>query len=201
VQSVRIEIEDPDHPAVSHLQPAFSIMNEIYQFRDFSRDRVRVLMKLDTQSVDMNAEGVNPGTEDFPLAWCRNYGQGRIFYSALGHFDETWRDERFQRTILNALLWITGQIDGNATPRAGTRPELFPEGAANSASFTPRMAISAGSLLSIFRHNLTSGSTLKADGRNRAVKLAGTTVKLDGKPIPLLYVSPGRVNAPGINLH
>src|SRR5438552_7932600 len=53
----------------------------------------------------------------------------------------------------------------------------------------------SGSLISIFGHNLTSGSTLQADPRNTALKLAGTTVKLDGTPIPILYVSPGQVNA------
>lgn len=117
VQEVRIFVEDPDHPAVSHLQPSFSILEEIYQFRDFSRDRVRVLMKLDTSSVDLRAPGTNPDTQDFPLAWCRQYGEGRVFYTALGHFESTWRDERFQQMLLQALLWLTGQVEGDATPR------------------------------------------------------------------------------------
>src|SRR5215469_9667518 len=37
-QQVAIDIEDPDHPAMSGLAPAFQIFDEIYQFRDFSRD-------------------------------------------------------------------------------------------------------------------------------------------------------------------
>ena len=43
-QRVRIDVEDPTHPIVSHLAPGFEIEDEIYQHRDFSRSRVRVLM-------------------------------------------------------------------------------------------------------------------------------------------------------------
>ena len=41
----------------STLVPSFAITDEIYQFRDFSRDRVRVLMTLDTSSVDGECAG------------------------------------------------------------------------------------------------------------------------------------------------
>ena len=195
VQNVRIDIEDPDHPAVSFLRPAFSIFDEIYQFREFSRDRVRVLMTLDTRSVDLSAAGTNSGTDDFPLAWCRNYGNGRVFYAALGHFEETWRDPRFQQMMLQALRWMTGLAEADATPRVGSHPAVLPDGIGNSASFTPRMAISPGSLISIFGSQLTSGSVEQAGDQFPVFKLAGTSVRLNGTAIPLLYVSPGQVNA------
>jgi type 1 glutamine amidotransferase len=107
-QEVSINIEDPDDPAVHALAPSFRIVDEIYQFRNFSRDRVHVLMSLDTTSVDLNAPEVARDDGDFPLAWRRNYGQGRVFYTALGHFSETWLDERFQTMLLNALVWLGG---------------------------------------------------------------------------------------------
>ena len=195
VQSVRIDVEDPDHPAVRPLAPYFQIFDEIYQFREFSRERVRVLLTLDTTSVDLSAPGTNPGTEDFPLAWCRRYGEGRVFYTALGHFESTWRDERFQRMLLQALLWMTGQEDGDASARPGVQPALIPDAIGNSASLSPRMTVSPDSLISIFGSRLTSGATLVADPRQPANKLAGTTVRLNGAPIPLLFASPGQVNA------
>ena len=52
-QEVSIRVEDPDHPIVRALAPSFRIADEIYQFRDFSRDRVHVLLSLDTSSVDL----------------------------------------------------------------------------------------------------------------------------------------------------
>src|SRR5207249_2316597 len=107
-QEVSIKIEDPDNPIVQPLAPSFRITDEIYQFRNFSRDRVHVLMSLDTSSVDLGAPEVARDDGDFPLAWIRNYGQGRGCYTALGHPSDPWRDERFQNILLNALIWLAG---------------------------------------------------------------------------------------------
>src|SRR5947208_11736623 len=105
-REVSICVEDPDHPLVRSLAPAFRFADEIYQFRNFSRERVHVLLSLDTSSVDLSAPGVAREDGDFPLAWCRDYGKGRVFYTALGHPDETWLDERFQTLLLNAMRWL-----------------------------------------------------------------------------------------------
>jgi type 1 glutamine amidotransferase len=191
---VRIDIEDPAHPASAGLQPSFEILDEIYQFREFSRARSRVLMTLDPRSVNLAAEGTNPNTEDFPLAWVHRFGQGRVFYSALGHFDETWLDPRFQRSMIDALLWITGQSDGEALPFSEP-PALTNQGIANAASFTPRATVSPGSAISIFGRNLTTGATMQAPAERVVYRLAGATVKLNGAAIPLLFVSPGQINA------
>ena len=117
VQPVRLKVTAPDFPAVADLAPEFTIKDEIYQFRNFHPENVRVLLTLDTASVDIKAPGVNPGATEFPSTWVRNYGQGRVFYTALGHFDETWRDARFQGMLEQAMLWVTGQIEGDATPQ------------------------------------------------------------------------------------
>ena len=61
-----------------------------------------------TVAVDLGAPGVAREDGDFPLAWYRDYGKGRVFYTALGHPDETWLDERFQTLLLNALRWLGG---------------------------------------------------------------------------------------------
>ncbi len=116
-QAVTVITEDRAHPATRHLPETFRIADEIYQFRAFSRERVRVLLRLDPSSVDLNAPGVKRADRDFALAWCHHYGSGRVFYTALGHPDEVWKDERFQRMLEGALLWLTGQVDGDATPR------------------------------------------------------------------------------------
>ena len=107
-QEVSIKIEDPDDPIAHDLYPSFRIVDEIYQFRDFSRDRVHVLMSLDTSSVDLSAPEVARDDGDFALAWRRDYGAGRVFYTALGHLSGTWLDERFQNMLLNALIWLAG---------------------------------------------------------------------------------------------
>jgi len=199
-QEVSIDIEDPDHPATRPYGNSFRIGEEIYQFRAFSRDRVRVLMTLDTRTADLGAPGVNRPDGDFALAWVRNFGRGRVFYTALGHVDDTWRDARFQMMLGNAIQWLAGDLPGDATPRSGTNaptPAVTRGGVVNAASFrpAPENFLAPGSLISIFGASLTSGSTTAASSLPLPVKLAGTSVRVNGVPVPLLYVSPGQINA------
>ena len=117
-QEVSIHVEDPDDPIVGSLAPSFRIADEIYQFRNFSRENVHVLLSLDIGSVNLAAEGVARDDGDFALAWRRNYGWGRVFYTALGHPDETWLDPRFQTILLNALRWLAGEFGASELPGA-----------------------------------------------------------------------------------
>jgi type 1 glutamine amidotransferase len=53
---------------------------------------------------------------DNALAWVHEYGKGRVFYTALGHRDEVWKDERFQKHLLGGLRWVLRLEEGDATP-------------------------------------------------------------------------------------
>jgi uncharacterized protein (TIGR03437 family) len=147
-----------------------------------------VLMTLDTSSVDVRAPGVNRTDDDFALAWTRLYGSGRVFYTALGHFEDTWRDRRFQQLIEQSLLWITGQIDADGQPRPAVTPTVT--SIANAASQTPVMTISPGSLVSMYGSNLTLGATMAGWSE----RLSGTRVLMNGKATRLLLASPGQIN-------
>jgi type 1 glutamine amidotransferase len=107
-QEVVVNVEDQRHPATHHFGKSFRITDEIYQFKNFSRSRVRVLLSLDANSVDLNKPAVHRTDKDFALAWWRNYGKGRVFYTALGHRPEVWQDERFQQHLLGAVRWAMG---------------------------------------------------------------------------------------------
>ncbi len=115
-QKVRVIVEDKEHPATAHLGDAFEIVDEIYQFREpYSRERLRVLLSLDINSVDVK-KGKRKDN-DYALAWVQQFGKGRVFYTALGHSNQVWRDERFQKHLLNGILWALGLLKGDATPR------------------------------------------------------------------------------------
>jgi type 1 glutamine amidotransferase len=120
-QQVRIQVEDPQFPATRHFSPSFPITDEIYQFREFSRDRVRVLLRLDTASVDMKAKGIKRTDGDFPVAWARHYGKGRVFYCSLGHREAVWDIPEIQKMWLEAIRWAMGLAPGDATPRSSPR--------------------------------------------------------------------------------
>jgi uncharacterized protein len=104
-QSVRIDVTDPSDALVSFLGRSFEIKDEIYQIRNFDEQGSRVLLRLDAKSVDLSREGVHQRSYGWPLAWTRSYDQGRVFYTALGHEEAVWRDERHQRLLLNAIRW------------------------------------------------------------------------------------------------
>ncbi len=97
-QEATITVEGGSHPATRDLGASFRFMDEFYTFRDNPRPRVNVLLALNAASV--GAQG------DFPLAWTQSIGQGRTFYTALGHFASTWTDVRFQAHLRGAIKWV-----------------------------------------------------------------------------------------------
>jgi len=108
--------EDPSFPATKHLPPAFAFTDEFYQAKDFSRDAIRVLLRLDVSKMPPNPE-LHRTDGDFPLAWAKMYGKGRVFYSSLGHAASTWDNPDVYRMYFEALKWSLGLTDGDAAPR------------------------------------------------------------------------------------
>ena len=56
---------------------------------------------------------------DFPVAWIRSYGKGRVFYTGLGHTDASWDDPRVRTMTLEAIKWA---ISGGQTPKPHPLP-------------------------------------------------------------------------------
>src|ERR1051326_1060727 len=52
-------VEAAAFPGMRHLPREFTLKDEIYQIKDFSRDRVRVLLRLDADKVDLSKKGVH----------------------------------------------------------------------------------------------------------------------------------------------
>ncbi len=110
-------VDDPQFPAMRHF-PRTSVFNdELYQIKDFSRDRIRVLAHLDASRLDLTRPLVHRTDGDFPAAWAKTYGKGRVFYSILGHDAESWDNPVLQRMYFDAIRWALGLVDGDAAPR------------------------------------------------------------------------------------
>jgi type 1 glutamine amidotransferase len=58
-------------------------------------------------SVDENSFVGGKHGEDHPIAWSQEFGGGRTYYTALGHFDEAYEDEAFMGQLHNAVLWTS----------------------------------------------------------------------------------------------
>ncbi|HEY2842842.1 MAG TPA: ThuA domain-containing protein [Bryobacteraceae bacterium] len=195
-QEAAEDVEDPESAIVKHMSPGFRALEEFYQFRNFSRDNVRVLLTLNTSSVDLNADGVNRTDGDFASVWIRKYGLGRVFYSAFGHFEDSFRLPMFRTMLMQALLWLTGEIEVDATPRSG--PSAPPPSLGSAGVTTPggrNDAFAPGSIVQIAGDRLTSGSSLAAAIAPLPVRLAGTHVEVNDEPAVLFSVTPGMVLA------
>ena len=128
VQKVRLHAEDPKHPAAKGLTDGSEIFDEIYQFgaipnhpaavplkvQPFSREKLHIILSVDNSSFDVTKGSRED--QDYPVAWCQRFGQGRSFYTSLGHHKEIWTDPRFHQHLLGGMKWALGTADGDATP-------------------------------------------------------------------------------------
>lgn len=106
--------EGADFPATRHFPPTFTISDEFYQAKSFSRGHARVLLRLDVSTMPSHAELRN---RDFPLAWAKTFGKGRVFYSSFGHDAAIFDNRDIAQMFLEAIKWSLGLTDGDASPR------------------------------------------------------------------------------------
>src|SRR5947199_318997 len=64
-----IIVEDPKFPGMQQWPHEFTLHDEIYQMKDFSRDKVRVLMRLDPCKLDLANPKVHRKDRDFAVTW------------------------------------------------------------------------------------------------------------------------------------
>jgi hypothetical protein len=100
----------------------FTITDEIYQMKSFSRENCRVLMRLDASKLDLNNPRVHRTDHDFAVSWAKMYGKGRVYYSTLGHVSENWDEPKFQEMYVEAIKWALGLVDADVTPRPAPEP-------------------------------------------------------------------------------
>lgn len=107
---VRIETLDPSFPAVAMWPVGFDYAEEIYQYSGFDPARVRVVQTLDFAGTPLKRPYA------VPVAWARQVGRGRLFFTNLGHTPSTWDDPRFRKQVAEAVKWTAKRTAGSATP-------------------------------------------------------------------------------------
>ncbi len=100
-----VTVVDPKHPATAKLPKTLERNDEWYYYKDFD-PTVHLLVTVDPKSIGESGEAdVNPN----PLVWCHNFGGGRVFYSALGHTDESWSEPYLVNLVTGALAYAAGK--------------------------------------------------------------------------------------------
>jgi len=126
-----VKLDDPNHPLNKVFDGrGFWIKEEIYQFDEhYKRDDRRVLMSLD-MSKPQNArpaDKLKRADNDFGIAWIRKEGQGRVFYSSLGHNNETYWTPQVLQQWLAGIQYALGDYDVDASPIPTYTPALAPD--------------------------------------------------------------------------
>jgi uncharacterized protein len=115
--------EDTHFPPVSHLPLHFSKQDELYVIKNWSRDDVDVVLRLDESKLDLEAhDGLIPPDHDMPVAWAKRYGKGRVFASSIGHSIEAFDDPEVQRMYSEAVKWVLALTDAEITPHSRPTP-------------------------------------------------------------------------------
>ena len=105
-----------------HFPKEFVKYDEIYQPKEWSRDKVNVLLSLDPTKLNYdNNPRVHRTDHDFAVAWSKMYGKGRVFYSTLGHTEESWSDPDIRKMYFEAIKWALGMTEGSTASHA--RPQ------------------------------------------------------------------------------
>ena len=118
-----VMVERPEFPGWTGLPHEFTLRDEMYQYRaPYSRDRVDVLASLDASKLDLTNKSVHRTDRDFPIAWVKNYGKGRVFSSTLGHTDASWDDPRVQTIYLEGIKWVLHLTDAPVRPHPRPSP-------------------------------------------------------------------------------
>jgi sugar phosphate isomerase/epimerase len=87
------------------------------------------LLSMDLAKMDLNAGGPPRGAterpdNDYAVAWVRNYGRGRVFYSTMAHNPYVFWNTNLLRFYLNAIQFALGDLPAPTTPSARLTPAV-----------------------------------------------------------------------------
>jgi type 1 glutamine amidotransferase len=140
---VAVKLDDPSHPLNKGFNnQGFRLKEEIYQIvAPYGRDKQRELVSLDmskpenqrTSAKDKAGNPVLVRTDnDFPISWIKKEGEGRVFYTSLGHNKDIYFVPQILRHYLDGIQYALGDLAADDLPTASLKalpaPALAPEG-------------------------------------------------------------------------
>lgn len=115
-----VKIDDPDHPLNAAFGgKGFKIADEIYMYKNFQKDSVRVLLSLDFR--DPKTASVKREQTYVPVSWIRKWGKGRVFYCSLGHDNHVFWNPAVLQHYLDGIQFALGDLSVDTTPRSCVR--------------------------------------------------------------------------------
>jgi cytochrome c len=107
-----VRVEDAVDPSTKMLPERWVRTDEWYNFMRSPRGVARVLASLDETTYTGGTMGA-----DHPIAWCRQMGKGRVWYTALGHTEASFSEPLFLEHLLGGIQEAAGVKPARFDPR------------------------------------------------------------------------------------
>jgi glucose/arabinose dehydrogenase/cytochrome c551/c552 len=101
-QEATLIINDKNHPSTDSLPATWTRTDEWYNFKNLNPD-VKVLISIDEKSYQGGENG-----DKHPMAWYHNFDGGRVFYTELGHTNESFAEPLYLKHILGGIQYAIG---------------------------------------------------------------------------------------------
>lgn len=128
-QVAKNTVIDPAFPGFDGVGKDFAFQEEWYSLKDF-RDDLHVLTVIDSPAM----QGSMYGRPAYPSTWARKEGDGRVWYTAMGHREDVWTNPAFQQILVGGIKWALGDVKAEVpanikevTPGAWTNPPYVPQ--------------------------------------------------------------------------
>jgi hypothetical protein len=102
--SFQVRITDPQHPIAQGMKESFPATDELYHSHRMQPEAHVLATGFD----DPKLGGTG---KDEPILWTVSYGNGRVFYTALGHDLAAMQESGFKNTFVRGVEWAaTGKV-------------------------------------------------------------------------------------------
>jgi type 1 glutamine amidotransferase len=111
VVPARVDVEDRTNPSTAELPEHWLRADEWYNYQGTPRGNARVLATVDESTYKGGTVG-----QDHPIAWCKPMGKGIMWYTAMGHTDQSFHEPLFLKHILGGIQLTARVKSGELTP-------------------------------------------------------------------------------------
>ena len=125
-QNATMRVTSKNFPGLDKAGDKFDLHEEWYSLKNFAPD-MHVILVQETKGME-DADYDRP---PYPATWARKHGQGRVFYTSMGHREDVWTNPIFESVLVGGIRWALREVDaeipGNIqteTPEASILPKL-----------------------------------------------------------------------------
>ncbi|HVT73143.1 MAG TPA: ThuA domain-containing protein [Lacunisphaera sp.] len=110
-QVAQAAVVDAAFPGCGEIGAAIECREEWYTTKEYAGDD-HVLLVMRTGGM----KGGDYERPDYPLAWARRYGQGRVAVNVMGHREDVWDSAAYQTMLVGLIKWAGGLAAAELTP-------------------------------------------------------------------------------------